>query len=303
MPARRLTIVLPVLAVVLVGQPARAATTADVARALAADPVYVEPGAEPTLSVDGAGRVRLRILDRALGRIKVAVLAPRAVARLGGLARVANALDRELRPRGALIATAGGRYHVVTSHPAAGAAAAAVRRGVRRQRGLVDQLVAAVDGVAAADPGPEADLDAGPTVASPTGGADGSLDGLFDAMRLGVLLVAVAAALPPLLIVLLLVLRVRRGRAHAAERRAAERERARDELVALGDAIRELDLDVTLADPRAAGRAEYEQALLAYDRVNGFLAVEEPSELTVAESLRLLAEAGARIDAIRTRLG
>ena len=65
-----------------------------------------------------------------------------------------------------------------------------------------------------------------------------------------------------------LVVSRKRGRRRRAEQFAEAKEQARDDLVALGEDIRALDLDVELPglDPQA--RADYGRAVDAYDRAN-----------------------------------
>src|SRR4051812_16549467 len=53
---------------------ASAATPAEVAKALERDPVFVERGADPGISPQEAGKIRIRIAERDIGRIKVAVV-------------------------------------------------------------------------------------------------------------------------------------------------------------------------------------------------------------------------------------
>jgi hypothetical protein len=51
-----------------------AATPAQVAKALERDPVVAERGADPGISPQEAGKIRIRIAERDIGRIKVAVV-------------------------------------------------------------------------------------------------------------------------------------------------------------------------------------------------------------------------------------
>src|SRR5262245_61777791 len=63
------------LALLLLPSEAVAASTArEVAEALRSDPVYVAPGQAGQLTVAQRGRLRLRIVDRDIGRIQIAVV-------------------------------------------------------------------------------------------------------------------------------------------------------------------------------------------------------------------------------------
>jgi len=197
--------------------PARAASPAEIADSLRDDPVYVDPRAEPRLSPSAAARVRQRIARAAAGRVKVAVVAERDVERRGGLAGFTNAIAARLELRGAAIATAGGSYYAVTSHPAVEETIAALRAAVegREPDELARQLVAAVEGVAEVDPGTD-----GPPRAPPPGSeidVEEQVDEIFGAFKLGVVLVALAIALPFVVLAFVLVLRtLRRRRAREA---------------------------------------------------------------------------------------
>lgn len=131
---------------------------ADIAAALGRDPVYVAPARAEKLPVDAAGRIRLRILRKDIGRVKVAVVPGAWAASSGGARELANAVDAELGARGALLIVADRAAHVVTSHDHADAAASGVGRAFGRGGSLEDQLRRAVDALAEADPGPSGDV-------------------------------------------------------------------------------------------------------------------------------------------------
>jgi hypothetical protein len=135
-PRRVALVVLLLLAV----SPAEAgaATAREVAEALRGDPVYVAPGQAGLLSVAQRGRLRLRIVDRDIGRIQIAVVPGASARRAGGLNEYANAVDQAMPGRrGSLLVTTGTAFHVVTSHSVIDPTLAAVRTAVASNRDRV----------------------------------------------------------------------------------------------------------------------------------------------------------------------
>jgi hypothetical protein len=152
---RRLALLATFMTLAVLAGPARAAPTpASVAGALRADPVYVAPGAKPTVTPLEAGRIRLRILRLALGRIHIAVLPTSLLRSAGSISSLTNAIDARLRRPGTLLVSAGSGIYLVVSYSDTQSAVAAVRRATRAHRGapLGVQLLAAVPGLARADP-------------------------------------------------------------------------------------------------------------------------------------------------------
>lgn len=290
------------LALLALGAPAAHAQSAPgrVARALESDPVYVHPAAAKRLSVAERGRLRLAIVDSAIGRIKIAVVPERVVARSGSLENFAKDVDRTLDVRGAAVFVAGPAYWVITSYPDSGRAVSAVSAAVseRDSDPLDEELLRVVKRLASADPGAGTDVGRGPDIPE----ADDFLDDVGDAFRLGVLIVAAAIALPFLLVAAYLVYRARRRRAREEEvRRAGERSADR-ELVELGDDIRSLDLDTSMPDANRAALTEYEQAIAAYDQANELLEGER-TEYRVEQARAAIAAGRRHIAAARERLG
>jgi hypothetical protein len=283
-------------------------TAREVAGALRADPVYVADSERRLLTVPQRGRVRLRIVRADIGRIQIAVVSPQSAQRAGGLGQLANAVDQALPGRrGALVLTTGSAFHVVTSHGVVGPTAAALRAAVEsnRGRGLDAQLLAAVDGIAEVDPGAGADVNApSPSAPGPTGlrNVDNTADEVGDSFRLGVLIVAAAIALPFLLGAIAFLLAWRRRREASQDQEQLERGDARDELVALGEEIQALDLDVEMPNASLRGRQEYEQALKLYDRANQLLSRKDPSEVELYEARRSLEEGRSRLAVAREAL-
>lgn len=299
---RRLLAAATVLCLALAVPTSAAGSTArQVADALRDDPVYVAPAAGRLLTVAQRGRLRVRIAKRDVGRIQVALVPELSARRAGGLNEFANAVDQAMPGRrGALILTTGSAFHVVTSHRVVDPTLAALRTAVEsnRAKGLAAQLLAAVDGIAEVDPGSPADL-GGPVPAAPP---KDPLEDVGDSFRLGVLIVAGAIALPFLLGAGALALLLRRRRAAAEDREEITLGDARDELVAFGEEIGALDLDVDMPGVSQDVRDEYGRALNLYDRANKLLAGHDPSEVELTEARRSIAEGRTRVERVRVSL-
>jgi hypothetical protein len=279
---------------ILLAAPATAGAqdAGEIASALRRDPVYVARGADPDLSVAERGRLRLRIVRRDIGRIKIAVVSERQVKDAGSISDLANAIDQKLEPHGAIIAAQGTTsFHAVLSYSPVEPTIEAIRRAVssKREKGLEAQLLATVDEVAKVDPGPRADPQPGGGGAVPAPPASDAHE-VFGAFKLAVLIVAVAVALPFVLVALWLLLRYRRRRIEEADRLSSDREAAQDELVALGDEIRALDIDVSMPGANRKGVAEYERALALYEHAERELG-RPSTELRLSRARAALAEA------------
>lgn len=269
--------------------------------------VYVESGARPEVSSAAAGRIRLRILDKAIGRIKIAVVREGSAAENGGVTGLAHAVSREGRFPGTLMIVAGFDAYALTSHPAADVTVQAVTEAFKRHEGdRTKQLVAAVDGIAATDPGRSADLGA-PGGAPP--GFDGDLpnvddvDGIFDAVRIGTIVIMAAVALPFLLLAGWLVLRFRRQAKRGEVMEEDQRQNVGNQLIALGDQIRALDLDAQMPGVTSTMLSDYEGAIAQYDRANDLLMRGEDLPHRVSEASAAIAEGMRRIEAAKQRLG
>jgi hypothetical protein len=298
-----------VVLLLLPSQALAGSTAGEVAAGLRSDPVYIASGQAGLLSVAQRGRLRLRIVDRDIGRIQIAVVPGASARRAGGLNEYANAVDQAMPGRrGALLVTTGTAFHVVTSHSVIEPTLAAVRTAVasNREKGLDAQLLAAIDGIAEVDPGASGDPappSAPPSVVGdPAASGDDFLDDVGDSVRLGVLIAAAAVALPFVLGALGLMLMWRRRQAAAAEREQLTTRDTRDELVAFGEEIRALDLDVDMPGVSQTARDEYGRALELYDRANRLLAEDEPSEVELHEARRSVEEGRARLAAAREAL-
>lgn len=277
-----------------------------VARALESDPVYVHPRVERRLPPADQGRVRLEIVRKAIGRIKIAVVPEALAGREGGAQGLAENIDPTLQAPGALVVVAGPAFYAITSHPRAQATASALRAAVTRhaEDGLAAQLLDGVAAIARVDPGAEEDLrqPAGDSGAGgPVPEADDFLDPIEDAFRLGVLIVAGAVALPFVLVAIYFLLRVRRSAAREEEVLESGEQAARRGLTGLGEGIHSLDLDTSMPGADRGGLAAYEQALACYDQANELLA-GDPSAHRVGQASAAI-EAGERhIESARRQL-
>ena len=277
------------------------------ARKIEREVVYVDPKAKPRVSVREAGQIRLRILDRALGRLKMAVVPESRAAQEGGTPALAHAINRDLPFKGALLVVAGQSAFAVTSYENAGAAVRAVQRAFARHEGdRPRQLLASVDELAKVDPGPSADLRA-PSRSPGTpdfGSGDDIFDDINDAAKVTTLIIGVAVALPFVAIAIVILLRVRRGRREQEEDWDFAQEGLRNELIALGDDIRALDVDTSMPGVNALGLADYEAAVAQYERANTALdRAEENPRLFVAEARAALKEGRRRMSDAKVRFG
>lgn len=294
-----------VLAAVLVlsglAVPATAAaqTPQRIAAALRADPVFADPQARPTLNAAEAGRVRLEILERELGRIKIAVVRPATAAAAGGVKGLADAIDAQLRTPGTLLVVAGDNAWLTTSYPDPQRAVAAVRRAFAGPGSLADALVRAVRGIARVDPGRGGDLERTQPVVSPE--IDDAAEDFLGTIKLIFWVVGVLIALPFAIGGFLIVRAVVRGARSSRQAVADHREDAREQLVGLGEEIRALDTQGGVFDDDPAGQAAYERALGAYERADRLLAqADSPRRVNrvraaLAEGRKHIADARARI--------
>jgi hypothetical protein len=309
-PLRRAIASASVAALALAAAPAASGSeySRDLARKIEREVVYVDPKAKPRVSVSEAGRIRLRILDKAPGRIKMAVVPASRAENEGGLAELANAVNRDLDFRGSLMIVAGANAHVVTSHPESTRTAQAADKAFRGSDDRSDQLLAAVDEIASVDPGPSADVQQGgapgPGNAPDFGSGDDFVDDIEDIVKLTTLLVGLAIALPFIAFFVWLLLRFRRSRKEQEEDWDYAQEQLRNDLIALGDEIRALDHDTSMPGANALGIADYEAALTQYDRANRALDLAEDNpRLRVAEARAAIKEGNRRIADAKVRLG
>jgi hypothetical protein len=190
--------------------PAAAApqTGAELAGVLKDNPVYADPRARPALTAARAERVRLRIAERAPGRIAIAVVSRELAGAAGGVRDLAQAIDRDFDVNGALLVIDSDSAWVVVSYPDTERAVRAVRAAYSGKGSFADHTLEAVDRLAAADPGPGAEGGGAPPVTTtPDVAAD-----VEDAVKTIFIVVGGLIALPFVIVVLVLVTRGLRRR-------------------------------------------------------------------------------------------
>jgi hypothetical protein len=299
-------VVAAVLACGAAASASAASTAREVAASLRSDPVFVDQSQGGLVTVPQRGQLRLRIVHADIGRIQIAVVAEKSAERAGGVGALANAIDQAMPGRrGSLLVTNGSNFHVVTSHSVVEPTAAAVRAAVEahRDEGLDAQLLAAVDGIAEVDPGAERDLSNPPPSLPATPRPNQIADDVDEGVRIGVFIVAAAIALPFLIGTIVFLMALRRRRGAVRDREEINEDDARGELVALGEELQSLDLDVDMPNASARGREEYERALNLYDRANRLLLKDDPSEVELYEARRSIEEGRERLAAARDALG
>src|SRR4051794_19216178 len=293
---------LAVAALALVAPASAYADDADrLAAAVRDDPVHVAASQRARLSAAGAGQVRVRIARKDAGRIKVAVVSSAAARRSGGLDALANAVAARLQRPGTLVLIAGPHWWLNTSFPPGGVVAA-VREATAEEHGLRRELLAAVDGIASADPGPRADpADAGASVpATGPGPAPQTitipgLDTVAEGAKTGLELAGVALLAAVLAVVLFFVVRARRRRHDAEEVLADMLAEARAAHVAVGESLTDLDLTEEMPGAAEEGKASYARALELYDQADQALqAADNPRR--ARRAAELVAAARAEVD-------
>lgn len=226
--------------------------------ALKQETVWVDPAAIPSIGTSEADELRRRIRE-AGGGIAVAIMPADALHEARTAEDVLRELARRVGRTGTYVVVVGGQFRAASS---AGPERAHVPGladeafSEHSDEGLGPTLIAFVDSVEE----------------TRGGGGDGGLG----AGTLGLVAAGVAAAIG--------VFAAGRRRRRAAEL-ARVKEVAEDDLLALGDEIRALDLDVEMpnADPRA--REEYGRALAAYERASGaFTRARAPGDLAAVSA-------------------
>jgi hypothetical protein len=224
--------------------------------ALNSDPVWVDPAAIPSLTATEAGELR-RGIREAGGGIDVAIMPADALHEQRTAEGVLREIARRVGRSGTYVVVVGGQLRAASS---GGAERTRVPKladsafAEHRSEGLAPTLTAFVDSVAAA-----------------RGRDDGAGGGGRDGIGIGVVAAGIAVAVG------LLAVARRRQRAQALAR---VKEVAEEDLLALGEDIRELDLDVELpgVDPHA--REDYGRAVAAYERAStGFSRARAPADL------------------------
>lgn len=241
--------VLTALVVALLAVPAAASAAQldDTVAALHSSPVYVAPGAKPTLTAAEQQQVRAAI-DRAGTPVYVAVLPAGALDETGGDAdEFVRRLGQAESEPGTYAVVAGGKFRAASTRLKRGRAGdlATEAFDARSKDGLAPTLVQFVDLV-------------GKAVRSGGSGGGSSRGGGGGALAILALLAGGGA--------LFALTRARRRRREQVAQVEALRRIANDDLVALGDDVRAIDLDIEMpgADPKA--REDLGVALDRYDR-------------------------------------
>ena len=269
-----------VAALFLTSIAAAGTATSPVAEALRTDPVYVDPDAERALTESEADELR-EAIDDAGGDIYVAVLPASAGDADGILRDLADDLGRE------------GTYAVVVGDRFRAGNNGALRREVPRLAGaalrarggegahatlldFVDRVGAAQDERATAPDEQQEDDEGLPVLPIILVGGGG--------------LAAYAWY------------RRRRRTADEGRQLAAVRELTEEDLVALADDVKDLDLDVSMPNAPASAREHYERALTLYERANAeFDGAVRPADVervtaTVADGRWEMAAARAALE-------
>jgi hypothetical protein len=183
----------------------------------------------------------------------------------------------------------------VTSYPDTNAATAAVQQAFDGHEAFVDQLLEAVAGIAAVDPGGGSDTRPAPTAPRPSPTVTSSRDS-----SVGWIVAAAVIGLPLAGWALVVGMRRWRSRREARETFEDDLADARQELVSLGDDVGELDLDDSMPGADPAGKRDYERALEQYQRAERLLgAGTNPRRLARANAA--LAEGRRLMNSARTR--
>jgi hypothetical protein len=280
----------------------------DVASALDKDPVYVAPSMHGALPRSAARSLRRKIARLDKGRIQIAVVPQASADRVGGIQSFGNAVDQAMpNRRGTLIATTGQNFQIVTSHTGVDTTLAAVRRAVDKYHGLPRELSASVEGVAEVDPGPGQDINGPPQTGHTTNPgtirpASNPGGGSSNAGEIVAIVVGAIVLLPLLGLGIWLLAGWLSRRKATSQMEELDLGSARDELLALGQDIEDLDIDTQMPNASPAGIQEYQQATMLYDRANRALKDKDPSQLQIAEAGRCAEEGRKHIQAAKNLL-
>jgi hypothetical protein len=270
---------------------AREAPVDTIVAALRHGSVYASPAARPTLVAAQARRVAREVAKRDPSRIKVVVVSEAEASRAGGVTALANELDKRLGAPGTVFVTAGSRSWLVTSFADTDAATAAVQQAFEAHDALVDQLREAVAGIAAVDPGP--DTSTGPSSQAPEPAGTHVSAAVW-------IVVAAVIGLPLAAWALLTGRRRWRAGRDARETFDDDLADARQQLVSLGDDIRDLDIDESMPGADPAGKRDYDEALDQYQRAERLLG-EDANPRRLARANAALAEGRRLMDAARAQ--
>ena len=252
MPPRALLLVL--LAFLALGAPAHAQSGgfAEIAQQLASDPVYVDPDAEEAISDREADQLREDIARKRAGPMYVAIVPGSLRDRAGGdTTEVARQIATNLRRNGTYAIIAGGQFR-------AGHIGPGLDRGIapriatdavelRGDEGAFPILREFVDQIGAAKRNGGEPTSGGSDIG---GGGFGGL-GFLALLGGGLALFSFS--------------RSRRRKREEQAQVAELRETAQEDLVALGEDVRALDLDVEMPNADPQGKEDYATALGHYE--------------------------------------
>jgi hypothetical protein len=253
-----------VVGLALLAPAAARAQVSEVATALRADPVYVDPDAELASQVNAAD-LRSEIAASDAAPLYIAVLPASDVE--GSAGRTLIALRQAVGQKGTYALAVGNEFRTLSDfYNGAGAAGDAAHSA--HPEDLQATLKAFIDTTA---------------TKRKKSGSSGGAAGLI-ALAILILVAGAGATL--------LITR-RRARAHDGKADAREPDQ-QEEFVRLGDGIRTLELDVSLGD---SGREDYDRAVAAYDRANDLNARGDThgANRALEEGLRAIATARERI--------
>jgi hypothetical protein len=255
----------------------------------------VDPAAQGTLDPASAGRLRSKVEASDAGPVYIAVLPADAKAEAGGSTDgVVSRLVRAAGRQGTYIVVVGTELRAGSTAgtpfgegivPSLATDAVAAHRGQGAEAVLTD-LVNRLAEVASGESEPGGSQNGGPEGGSRGSGA-GGLVGLLAVAGIGGGAVVVA-------------------RRRRRQRESAELEEVRktvlDDLVALGEALRSIDLDVRMPGAKPEAARDYERALALYEQASGALdrarRPQDVASVTAAidEGRYLVESAKARIE-------
>lgn len=259
------------------------------AEALQRDPVYVDPAADPGLSASEAEQLRRRIAAAGAGPIYVAILSESARSQAGGsTSEAVRMIGQAMQRRGTYVVVIGRELRAASTNFPAGVVPRIANETVQAQRGsglaavlldFVNRVDRAAEGAGGSSGGPATGIG---EPQSPSSGRDRSSGfGLLPLLLFGGIGLAAFFALNS-----------NRKNQQVEERMRVEEVHkvAFADLVALGEDLRQLDLQVEMpdADPRA--KEDYVKALNLYAKASENL--DEADRLDEMEAVSAALEEG-----------
>lgn len=275
-----------VAALVLLAAPSAQAGVPDaVVEGLRDDPIYVHPDVDSALSESEVRELRKRIEESAAGPIRVAVLPPAAVQEAGGSAEAAivqiAGRVRELGVYAVVVPGTGRDAFRAASNgvvPGEEARVAATKAFQANGDAVGPLLIDFVTDVGASDSGDAATAAPASQSSRAGDGGGGVGAGAIILLALGALLFGA-------------VLFAGRERRRMQDRSFGEaKDNARDDLIALGEDVRALDLDVGMPGAPPAAIDDHSRALAAYERAE--LAWKAARAPTALEPVAMALEEG-----------